>query len=69
MRMLSLFHQNKKEDKANCTYKQFEWINEIEPRKYLHEKGERIAEWEAEHLNGRKREKNSIADKLVELKR
>lgn len=40
--------------------RQFEWINEIEPKKYLHEKGERIAEWPANCLEGRKRQPDSI---------
>lgn len=40
--------------------RQFEWINEVEPGKYVHEKGERVAEWPAECLEGRKRELDSI---------
>jgi putative acetyltransferase len=40
--------------------RQFEWINEVEPGKYIHEKGERIAEWPAQYLEGRKRQVDSI---------
>jgi putative acetyltransferase len=48
--------------------KQYEWINEFEPGKYLHEKGERLAEWNTEHLFGRKRKDDSIINKLLELR-
>lgn len=47
---------------------QYEWINEIEPNKYVHEKGERLTEWSVEHLEGRKRQNDSIAKKLSQLK-
>lgn len=48
--------------KPMALVRQLEWINEKEPGLYLHEKGERIAEWRAEDLEGRKRKKNSIPD-------
>ncbi|MGK4568180.1 hypothetical protein [Flavobacterium sp. 3HN19-14] len=54
-------------EKPIALIKQFEWINEIEPGIYLHEKGERITEWIADELIGRKRELNSIKNKLLDL--
>ena len=45
--------------------RQLEWINEIEPGQYKHEKGERIAEWSAEHLQGRKRKIDSIKEFFI----
>ena len=47
--------------------RQYEWINEIEEGKYIHERGERIAEWSALDLKGKKRQKDSINNKLKEL--
>lgn len=48
--------------------RQFEWINEYEPGKYRHERGERIAEWDADNLKGRFRTPESIDHKLKELR-
>ncbi len=48
--------------------RQFEWIDEIKPGKFKHERGERIAEWGAELLDGRKRQKNSIEKFFKSLK-
>ena len=48
--------------------RQFEWIDEYEPGKFRHEKGERIAEWGAELLEGRKREAGTIEKLLESLK-
>jgi hypothetical protein len=41
--------------------RQFEWINEPVPGAYIHEKGERIAEWQVQWLAGGKREPDSIS--------
>ena len=40
--------------------RQREWINEPEPGKYIHERGERITEWRVEWLAGSKRDDDSI---------
>jgi hypothetical protein len=40
--------------------RQFEWINEPVPGAYIHEKGERVAEWQVQWLVGGKREHDSI---------
>ena len=48
--------------------RQNEWINEVEPGNYIHESGERIAEWPAECLEGRKRQADSI-DKFFKNKK
>ena len=42
--------------------KQLEWVNESEPRRFSHEKGERITEWNVEWLAGSKRNENSIKE-------
>ena len=49
--------------------RQLEWINETEPGKFIHEKGERIAEWPAECLEGRKRGSDSIKSFFEEKKK
>lgn len=41
--------------------RQFEWINEPEPQNYIHEKGERLTEWQVEWLIDGKREETSIS--------
>ena len=48
--------------------RQYEWIDEVEPGIFKHEKGERIAEWGAELLEGRKRDKTSIPNFFMSLK-
>ena len=48
--------------------RQYEWIDEVEPGIFKHEKGERIAEWSAELLEGRKRDKTSIPNFFMSLK-
>ena len=48
--------------KPMALIRQIEWINEKEPGLYVHEKGERIAEWRAEDLEGRKRKEDSIPE-------
>lgn len=48
--------------------RQLEWIDEFKPGQFKHEKGQRIAEWRAELLEGRKREENSIPDFFKGLK-
>lgn len=48
--------------------RQFEWIDEYKPGQFKHEKGQRIAEWRAELLEGRKRAENSIPDFFKGLK-
>jgi hypothetical protein len=40
--------------------RQFEWINEPVTGTYIHEKGERIAEWQVQWLAGGKRGHDSI---------
>ena len=47
--------------------RQYEWIDEYKPGKFSHEKGERIAEWGAELLEGRKREHGTIEKLLKSL--
>ena len=42
--------------------RQLEWVNKPEPNKYMHEKGERITEWQVEWLIGSKRNKNTIKE-------
>ena len=54
------YKKTKGAQKPFALIRQYEWINEYEPGKYRHEKGERIAEWGAEMLEGRKRLKDSI---------
>nr|WP_298143788.1 hypothetical protein [uncultured Pseudomonas sp.] len=41
--------------------RQLEWINEPEPQNYIHEKGERLTEWQVEWLIDGKREETSIS--------
>jgi hypothetical protein len=48
--------------------KQYEWIDEYKPGQFKHEKGKRIAEWNAELLEGRRREPHSIPDFFKGLK-
>ena len=60
--------QTKGAQKTFALIRQFEWINEVEPGKFRHEKGERIAEWGAELLEGRKRETGTIEKLLKSLK-
>ena len=43
---------------------QKEWINEPEPGKFLHKKGERMTEWLVDWLKDHKRNKNSIPNFL-----
>jgi hypothetical protein len=45
--------------------RQREWINEKKPGQYEVKKGERIAEWSVEWLEGSKRKPNSIAEFLA----
>jgi hypothetical protein len=40
--------------------RQLEWINEPEPGTFIHEKGERIAEWQVQWLAAGKRQRDSI---------
>ncbi len=40
--------------------RQLEWVNEPEPGRYIHEKGERITEWQPEWLHDSKRSEKSI---------
>lgn len=54
------YNKTKGAQKPFALIKQYEWINEYEPGKHRHEKGERIAEWRAENLEGRKRQPDSI---------
>ncbi|MBL4702943.1 MAG: hypothetical protein JKY54_00345 [Flavobacteriales bacterium] len=62
-------NQEKGRQEPIALIKQYEWINEIEEGKYIHERGARIAEWNALDLKGRKRQKESIVNKLKELTR
>lgn len=39
---------------------QKEWIDEPQPKEYIHKKGKRITEWQVVWLKGSKREKDSI---------
>lgn len=45
--------------------RQLEWVNEPEPNKFIHEKGERITEWRVEWLSDGNRQENSITDLLA----
>lgn len=40
--------------------RQLEWIDEPKPGEFIHEKSERITEWQPEWLSGARREPNSI---------
>lgn len=60
--------ETKGAQKPLALIRQFEWIDEYQPGKYRHEKGERIAEWGAELLDGRKREAGTIEKLLKSLK-
>ena len=41
--------------------RQYEWVDEPEPKKFIHKTGERLTEWRVEWLPDSKREKNTIA--------
>ncbi|MBE0436969.1 MAG: GCN5 family acetyltransferase [Methylomicrobium sp.] len=46
--------------------RQHEWINEPQPNLYIHEKGERIAEWQVAWLSGSKRLPGAIEEFIRE---
>jgi hypothetical protein len=46
--------------------RQFEWINEPEPGEFIHEKGERIAEWRTEWLESGARKPGDIEQFIKE---
>lgn len=64
---LKFAEKTKGSERPLVLVRQLEWVNEPEPKKYIHEKGERITEWQVDWLLDGKRTDNSIAD-LIQSK-
>lgn len=47
--------------------RQIEWINEPQPNNFIHEKGERIAEWQVSWLDRGKRTEHAI-DEFIKVR-
>lgn len=52
---LSFSQTTKGTEEPLVLIRQYEWINETQPGQFIHEKGERIAEWQVVWLMDRKR--------------
>lgn len=63
---LSFFQHTSGAAEPLVLIRQHEWINEPQPGQFIHEKGERIAEWRVEWLSGSKRTPGAIEEFLSE---